>query len=376
MPDRPAGRRAAIGCLLAVSALLCATVGAAPASAQSGDAAPRPGPLQAQVFTHPGKKFKAVVPPGAEIVRRGANFDLSVQSRRGYLIHVQTGAVDPALSLPQMMAKFEARYVGDDKPLKRALNARTATVAGLAAQEAVFEGSGTRARLVVARGAKTDFVFMFFAPVTSFEALEVEFGWFLEQFEPAAEERAAAAAVMEPKPQEKPRARPAKTSSPPELPQSFSDREAGYAIAYPADWIAERASADVSAFSGREGTAAARATVTIQNVQPPQAKSPHHALAQVMEAIRSQLTAGATNIRYLGEGIFTYSKAGLTLEGHQVLLSYNRDGERVRQWTVVLPRPRETTVHVWSYASPEDSYETYRPTADAMLKAWTIGPKG
>lgn len=371
--------KAAIRRWAAWLALPAALLIAVPASGQQSPTVPAPAkPLQAQVFTHPTKNFSAVIPPGADVVQRSQNFDLSVQSRKGYLIHVQTGTADLSVPLPRMMARFEAQYVGAEKPLKRMLGERAAVVAGLPGHEAAFEGTGTRARLAIGRGAKTDFVFMFFAPLANFENLEPEFDWFLQYFEPPEAERPATrtvAAAVAPA-EEKPSPKRAIAPSPPVLTLTFSDREAGYTIAYPADWLAERPSGSISLFSGPEGSDAARASVTIQNVLPTDAKAPGGALAQVMGALRSQLAAGANNVRYLGEGVFTYSKGGLKIEGHQLLLSYSRDGERVRQWTVVLPRPRANTVHVWSYASPEASYDSYRPIADAMLKAWTIELKG
>ncbi len=90
-------RRAVAG-LLAVALVHSAAAGAA-------DEIPARG-----TYVHPLKKFTLRVPPGARVVERGEKLDVLIQSPSGYVINVQTGTVNPDVSLRDMAAKLEAAY--------------------------------------------------------------------------------------------------------------------------------------------------------------------------------------------------------------------------------------------------------------------------
>ncbi len=352
-------RRAVAG-LLAAALVHSAAAGAA-------DEIPARG-----TYVHPLKKFTLRVPAGARVVERGEKLDVLIQSPSGYVINVQTGTVNPDVSLRDMTAKLEAAYLGEGKRWSQKLEERSITVGGLPAHAALYEGPSTRARVVVARGRETDFVFMFIAPPGAFDDLVAVFERVLGSFRPADAE----VAVKPGRPQQAaPAGRsvaPGAIARPPAAVRRFGEPEFGFSIDYPAEWIVAKPSALTVTFSGRQGTDAFYAVVSIQNVKPPSASGPGQATAAVVSDLKSQWAAGATDVGYFGEGPITYENKGLRLQGHQFLVAYTQGGQRFKQWTVVVPRPAGTVVHVWSYTAPDGLFHVFRPIAEAMRKTWTI----
>ena len=155
----------------------------------------------------------------------------------------------------------------------------------------------------------------------------------------------------------------------------FAGRELGFSIDYPRRWIVARPSVHTVTFSGRQGTEAFYAVVSIQNVEPPLARDSGLAVTAVIPDLKSQWAAGATDVGYFGEGPITYENNGLRLRGHQFLVAYTEGGQRFKQWTVVVPRAAGTVVHVWSYAAPDSMFAVFQPVAEAMRKTWAIYPR-
>lgn len=326
-----------------------------------------------ETYVHPLKKFTLRVPAGARVIERGEKFDVVIQSPSGYVINVQTGAVNADVSLRGMTAKLEATYLGEGKRWSRRLEEGSTTVGGLPARAVLYKGAGIRTRVVVARGRETDFVFIFIAPRGAFDGLVAVFDRVLASFRPAAAE----VAVTPAPPPRAPAARPPVVPGAAVRPRlaavrHFSDPEFGFSIDYPRQWIVARPSAHTVTFSGRQGTKAFYAVVSIQNVEPPSASDSGQAAAAVVADLKSQWAAGATDVGYFGEGPITYENNGLRLPGHQFLVAYTQGGQRFKQWTVVVSRPAGTVVHVWSYAAPEGVFPVFRPVAEAMRKTWVI----
>ncbi|NQV85251.1 MAG: hypothetical protein HQ494_15675 [Rhodospirillales bacterium] len=339
-----------------------------PGFAQTGQAQPLQNPApkgQVKTYLHPIRKFTAAIPVGAELSERGESVQVSIRSRRGYIINLQTGDANPAFSLAQMIAKLETKYLGEGKPWKQKLGGRTSKLASLNAIEALYEGAGTRVKAVVARGAKTDFVIIFFAPVESFEKLEYEFNWFLSNFSPnpadlPAAERAAVLAPIQAA----------------IAPKRFDRAEYGYTIEYPGNWDASRPSENTASFSGKTGTPAYQVVVSIQNVRPATAKTPGEATDQALKDLKASLSREAKGFKIVEEKPLTYRNGNLSLSGRQILVTYTYSGERYRKLTLILPRPTGTVAHIWSYTAPDSRFVEFRPYADAMLKSWTIKPGG
>ena len=334
------------------------------------------------VYVHPEKEFTFAIPPGAQLSERGGNEGLSIRSRKGYVISVQTGPASPKTPMSEMIGRLEARYLGKHKQWNYKSGERSITVGGLSAYDAVYEMIGrlearylgkhnarTRTRVVViARGRTTDYVFMFFAQSEKFGRLVAEFDWLLDSFRPPAGDRpwtSVAAATTAPA-----------TEARPAVSKRFRDRDLGYAISYPTDWSVSKRTDFTMVFSGRPGTDATNALVSIQNVQPPSVAGPDDAQTQVIANFRAQLNRGGSGVTSISETPFSYARGTLELSGRQFETSYTRASERYRQWTVVIPRPGGTVVHVWSYACPEAEFDRYRPIAETMLASWTIEGAG
>ena len=320
---------------------------------------------QVQTYQHPVRKFTLAIPPGMEVFERGETVQVSIRSRQGYKINVQTGDARPKVSLVQMTANLEAQYLGPGKPWSQKTNQRTMSVAGLAANETIYEGAGTRVRVVIARGEKSDFVFMFFAPRETYESLASKFDWILANFQPNPAERLTAAGGG-PSP-----GAGAKTGI---APKRFAEPGYGYSIQYPGDWVVTQSSANTAIFSGKKGTDAFHAIISIQNVKPPEAKTPAQAALRALADLKASLSREASSVVFVGEQPLTYKNENLSLEGRQIIVTYTFAGERYRKWALVVPRPSGTVAHIWSYTAPDSQFRTFRPFADAMLKSWTIRP--
>lgn len=322
-----------------------AAEGTAPTSGSAGNSAP-------QKFVHPKRNYTLFAPSGTIMKDKGGGIDVSIQSPRGYAITLQSGDAKPEINLASMTAKLEALYLGKGKSWNTKLSERPLTIAGLAAHETVYEGSGSRSRVVILRGRVTDFVFIFFAPPRDFITHEREFEWVLNNFHPGADEIQSNSKI------------PASTT--PAAPmQRFNDPGGAYSMDYPVDWVVDRSTANSVLFSGRDGTEAYYAVVSIRNVIEPSA-------AQALSGLKAQISAAATGIKYITEGTFRYDYNGLPVEGREFTASYDLKGQRFRKWALVAPRPAGGTVHIWSYTTPADSFERFLAIAKVMRGSWRI----
>ena len=160
------------------------------------------------------------------------------------------------------------------------------------------------------------------------------------------------------------------------LDQRFTDPGLGYAVAYPEQWIAAREGPFLVVFSGREGTEAYRATISIENVKPPGAVSPTAATAAVLADFKMRLVRAVPDIRTEAETPIFRGAGDRRVEGSQFLVHYGHGGEMFRKWVVIMRRVSAPVVHIWSYTAPRDRFDLFRPVAEAMLESWTIGDGG
>jgi hypothetical protein len=160
------------------------------------------------------------------------------------------------------------------------------------------------------------------------------------------------------------------------LDQKFVDRGLGYALAYPDSWVAAREGPFLVVFSGREGTEAFRATVSIENVLPPGAGTPTAAIAAVLADFKVRLARAVPDVRTEAETPIFRGAGDKRIEGSQFLVNYGYGGEMFRKWVVIMRRTAAPVVHIWSYTAPRDRFDRFRPIAEAMLESWTIGDGG
>jgi len=357
-----------------------------------------PGQVITEAKTDPGRYvdptrgFFMPVPPGSRVISLAGKAGLSVQSRRGYAINIQTGDTNPEMDLVHMVAKLDERYVGHGKPWRSKLMESETQVGGMAARQALYDAGAMQVRMVIARAKRTDFVFMFFAPKHSFERMHPEFEWLLGHFQPAPDdrpERIADATPTRPPTKEikkpplhtaaKPKAmadgRPQRMAAAAPTGRStnrFDEPGFGYAIDYPADWEMEKAAAYTTVFSGRQGTPAYDAIVSVQNVQPARTSQAEDAVRLAFNDLKAQLSAAAEGLAINAEKDISYAKGGLKLAGRQFVATYSHGGRAFRKWALVLPRPEGDIAHVWSYTAPASRFDDFRPVAETMLRSWII----
>ncbi len=318
--------------------------------------APKPGGS----FTHPELGYSFYLPKGAVVSRKGETKDILIRSRHGYLISVQAGPTAPSIPLRGMTAKLERRYLGPGKTWSRKLGEKETTVAGLAANGSIYEGGGSRAKVVIVRGENMDYVFMFFAPPTSFIKLEREFEQVLLGFRPQSWGKSKKTTKDTVKKDIKPAFK------------SFSSPELGYSIQYPRNWVYEKIAPFTLVFSGRKGTDAYMATISVQNVQAP-VGAPERISSEILSNLKAQLARDATEVSYFGEGPISLNETGE--KGVEFLVSYNKNGQGFRQWSIVVPRPSGAVAHIWTYSAPVERFELYRKIAETMFRSWKIQGK-
>lgn len=318
---------------------------------------PGTAPKAGGPYTHPKLGYSLYLPKGVDVSQKGGTDDILIRSRKGYLISVQAGPTAPSIPLRGMTAKLERRYLGTGKIWARKLAEKETTVAGLPANGSLYEGGGSRARVVIVRGGNKDYVFIFFAPLTAFIELEREFEQVLLGFRPQSwgKRKTNTTAIVK--------------KDPKKASNLFSSPELGYSIQYPGDWIYEKSTPYTLVFSGREGTDAYMATVSVQNVQAP-AGTTGRIASEILGNLKAQLAKGATEVAYFGEGPISLNETGG--KGLEFLVSYKKNGQGFRQWSVVAPRPSGAVAHIWTYSAPVDRFELYRKTAETMFRSWKI----
>lgn len=304
------------------------------------------------------------IPPGAIVEHRDEVSGIAMKSRKGYMITVQTSVAQMGTPLPELMARLEQRYLGNGRPWSRKLGGQPAKLAGLAAYETMYEGAGSKVRVIITRGAKYDYAFIFIAPPQEFNRLVGDFNWVLQSFRPAqggADGQGLAGGgdglveMMAGRV------------------QHLKDSGLGYTIQYPLSWKVEKGPGQFVVISGPKGSPAYFATINIQNVQSPAGASDiTQATQAVVSDLKAQLKEADSSVRFPGHGAYRYSNQGQTLHGLQFTVEYERGGTKFKQWTVVLARPDNGIVHIWSYAAPEDRYERYGAIAGHMLQSWQI----
>lgn len=345
-------------------------------------------PSAPSVYNDAARGFMLVAPPGTTIEEREPGKQIAIQSRRGYAVNVQVGDAAPNRPTADMFAKLEAKYLGDGRPWHRKTAEGELVIAGLPAAEAIYEAASTRTRVVIARGQKTDFVFMFFAPITHFEKLSRDHEWILAGFRPATDERPETppqVPVVRSEPKEAPplRAQEAPVVSPsgrgtptamPELSDVnvFAEPGYGYRLEFPAQWVLEKASAFTNLISGPEGSPAYEAIVALQNVQPNRNVPTQDAVMAVVADLKAQLQAQAQGVQFYGEKPIIYDKFEQRLNGAQFVADYQHEGRAFRKWALVLPRPAGDIVHIWSYTAPLQSFDLHRSVAENILNSLRI----
>ncbi len=313
--------------------------------------------LKARIYTHPVKGFSIVIPPGAEIIERGETKQLTMRSRTGYAVNIQSGPAQNQIPLNRMSAVLEAKYLGQGKPWSHKIGAHQANVGGLPAYAVDYAGRNSKTRVVVSRGATNDFVFIFVAPENEFVNLEKEFSWILERFRPGADDlRAVLASIAN---------KQLRT-------RRFAEPGFGYSMDYPEAWEVTNPSEMSAMFSGKEGSKAYAAIIGVQNIEPPGATDGMDAAKRALSQLKGALSNAVRRLKFEGEVAWAYKRGGMTLQGRQLSATYDHGGRKFRKLMIVVPRPSGSIAHIWSFTAPEKEFAEFKPTAERMLASWTI----
>jgi hypothetical protein len=325
------------------------------------------------VYTHSTRKYSVAIPPDARVREPGGNVDIAIDSDKGFGVILQSADIGPNTSISEMAATLESAYLGADKAWQRKVGQEISLVAGLVSFNGYYEGEGASYRVVIVRGQVNTYTFIFRARTEYFAEFDVDFSWILQHFRPAIgdlpPEAPAFAQNKPPTPDKGPNSETG--ISQPKV-RSFAEHRLGYSVEYHADWILERPSPEAVMFSGPEGEEAFFATVSIQNVAPPMAETPVQAASQIVDQIHRQFEESAKDVVFAHEAPYIYQKDDVFLLGKELGVSYVSNGEKIRQWTLVVPRPDGKVAHIWSYRAPEFVFEKFLPVAQSILNSWTI----
>ncbi len=320
-----------------------------------------------RVYRDPSTGYTLSLPEGVELKEEQKQRHLQFRSRKGYTFNLQTGEAKPGVPLPQMISKLETLYLGNGKAWLRKVAERSIKISGLPAWDAFYEGTGTRARVIVARGRVTDFVFIYFAPSQVFDRTQGEFERILLSFRPLPAEIPGKSLSS--------RGRFQAGGRPPGPGATrFAEPDFGYSIDYPLGWTIANPNPKTVVFNGRKGSRAKNAAISVQNVYGAKSGGAADKARTMTGALKSQLASGAIDVAYFGEADFVYIYSGRRLKGRQFFVSYVRGETRTRQWVVVIPRESVNIVHIWTYAAPENRFDEFRPLAEEVLKSWTFLP--
>ena len=316
------------------------------------------------LFRHPKHRYLVAIPPDAILEQKDEMNGISMKSRKGYMITLQTGEARIGTPLSELMSRLEQRYLGKGRPWSRKLDAKQTRLAGLNAFEALYEGAGSKVRVIVTRGSKLDYAFIFIAPPQEFLKLIGDFNWVLQSFRP--QSLSYKQGITGPQSDGLNEMLSGNVSH-------LKNNELGFSISYPKSWSVERANGPFVIISGKKGTPAYFATVNIQNVYKKEGSEDITKSTQnVVEDLKQQLKQADPNASFPSQGAYVYSQEGIILNGLQFTVLYEREGRKYRQWNVVLARLDNNIVHIWSYAAPEDRYDRYGAIAGKMLETWKL----
>jgi len=322
------------------------------------------GMSQGKRYEHPTKHFAITVPGDAEIIEREAPVDVSVRSRTGWVMHIQSGPANPDATLEQLAAKLEARYLGNNRPWTSKLLGGPTQVAGVPAYQSLYQGSGSRTRVVILRSGALDMALLFIAPGETFGVVEEVFYSMLSSFQPP--DKTATAVNQTPE---------QSVHIAANGPELFRDDAMGVAIQYPGGWLMEQPASYMVMFSKPEELGGGKANASLQNVQSGISGNDMAAVEGVLQEIMAQLAYSVSDVHHSqSRPIKVASLDQSLIEGRQIVSDFTRFETPFRQWAIALPRQGTNIVHVFTFVAPKETFESVRPLAEQMVQSWTLTP--
>ncbi len=312
---------------------------------------------QSIVYTHPVSGFMISVPPGAQLSERNKNNpQISIRSRKGYRVSIQSGLARPKTLLKDMSLILESKYLGKGKPWSHKETQKLKKISGLPAIETYYRGSKMRSRVDIIRGHKTDYVFIFFAAEREYKNLEHEYVWMLDNFKPGPGDILKSKIHL-------------KSNS-----LIFQEPGYGYSVRYPKEWIYTMPSRMTAMFTGAVGSDAYSAIISIQNILPPQVETSEDAARAALSELKLTLQKSVLNLELLDDKPWHYVRDSYRINGRELIFSYSHSGQKFFKKIIIVPRPFRKLAYIWSYTAPNEIYDTYKETANKILSSWIILP--
>lgn len=147
------------------------------------------------------------------------------------------------------------------------------------------------------------------------------------------------------------------------LENQFCEQKLGYCIRYPGNWRYAKQNEYTVIFSGREGTEAYRATVTIENIASTVIGGQYEDVQAVVDDYKCQLVSQSAAVCIDSTDY---------PQGNGYVAEFSHAGEAFRQWRLVVARTDGRVLHSWAFTAPVGLYPAYLPIAQAMLASWTL----
>lgn len=97
-------------------------------------------------------------------------------------------------------------------------------------------------------------------------------------------------------------------------------------------------------------------------------------LQRGITSLKNQFSS-APDYTLISEGQYAMKDAsGKALDGRQLLVEYENEGERYRQWQIIVENPSDSlsTQLTWAYTGATSQYDRDLPVAQAMLDSWKV----
>lgn len=149
----------------------------------------------------------------------------------------------------------------------------------------------------------------------------------------------------------------------------FYDEYLGYSIQYPEGWIYEK----VGEFEVNFKKGSLPIRVNIVNVASVQQGGKHENVEQIVHALKEEIKTATLHASILDENEFFYEQGtSRELSGKQFKAEYIFQGEKFKQWKIILQRKNGGIFYVWTYTARADVFNKYSPEANLMLSLWRL----
>lgn len=159
-------------------------------------------------------------------------------------------------------------------------------------------------------------------------------------------------------------------ADPGSLTQTFSTKDYGYTIQYPAGWHYIDRGKGVVVFKGNE---AYPLSVNIQTIYTKQGGGEYKSVKDLMNDFYTQVPMHTNDSKFYERKPIVLSEPdGTKLYGEQTTLSFREDGTTFKQWQVMLVNKDGNIFQAWAYRAPVEYFDSQYAAAAAMLNSWII----